>query len=129
MMQPIGDNWIDHAVFKANCHLAIHVAMMYSRLTIRPLFGGHVLLFNKNKFVLRGRKEMSNCPPFRHFKLWKHVQSCLHENFGKFQLKLRPANVMIFFFFCSLLDFGRKTGYLQNDCFFFTLHLILGKNM
>ena len=55
---------------------------------------------------------MSKCPPFEHFEQQKHVKSLLHENLGKFQLKLRPADAMTFF--CFSLDFGRKIGHLAG---------------
>ena len=38
-----------------------------ARLTIRPPFGGHVLLFNQKTNVLRGCQKMPKCPPFRHY--------------------------------------------------------------
>ena len=55
--------------------------------------------------------------PFgKHFgnpALWKISSSLIvHENFGKFQLKLRPAYVMIFF--CSSPVFGRKIAHLPT---------------
>ena len=33
----------------------------------------------------------------------KHEKACLHENFGMFQLKLWPADVMTFFFALHLI--------------------------
>ena len=39
-----------------------------TRLTIRPPFRGHVLLFDQKKLVLRGRQKMAKCPPFRHYE-------------------------------------------------------------
>ena len=41
---------------------------LLARATIRPPFGGHVLLFDQKKFVLRGRQKMAKCPPFRHYE-------------------------------------------------------------
>ena len=35
-----------------------------SRATIRPPFGGHVLLFDKKLSVLLKRSKMPKCPPF-----------------------------------------------------------------
>ena len=68
---------------------------------------------------------MPKCPPLWHFEQRKHVKPLIHENFGKFQLKLRPADAMTFF--CSSLEFWAETwasaGVLT---FFFGLHLILG---
>ena len=55
---------------------------------------------------------MSKCPPFEHFEQQKHVKSLLHENLGKFQLKLRPADAMTFFAFPLIL--GGKLGIWQG---------------
>ena len=49
--------------------------LLLVRVTIRPLFGGHVLLFHEKYLVLRGRQKMPKCPPFRHFEQIKHVHS------------------------------------------------------
>ena len=50
------------------------------------------------------------------------------KNFGKFQYKLRPADVMTFFFALHLI-LGKKLDICGRDDLFFGLHLILGKKL
>ena len=59
---------------------------------------------------------MNIYPPFQHIEQRKHVQSSLHENFGKPELTAgqttRPADAMTSF--CSSLEFKWKIGHLRT---------------
>ena len=41
---------------------------------------------------------MPECPPFWHIEQRKHDKLLLHENFGKFQLKLTPRHDLFLLF-------------------------------
>ena len=63
----------------------------YSRVTIRPPFGGHVLLFDQKKFVLRGRPKWPNVLLIGIMNSKIMSNHSPTKNFGKFLCKQQPA--------------------------------------
>ena len=78
-----------------------------SRLTIRPRFGGHVLIFNKTKKMFTGNAK--KCPNVLLFDIINR------ENMSNHSFTKKVWEVSVFFW--SSLEFGRKIRHLRTSLF------------
>ena len=95
---------------------------------MRSPFEGHALLFDEKNLSFEDAKKWPNVLLFGIMNSENMSNHSSTKNFGKFQCKQRPADMMTFFW-SSLSFWGIKMDICGHDDFFFGLHLFLGKKM